>query len=253
MTHTDWHCYFLANKNHFDHIAWSDGPELTGDESLVITRSIQQFQKGENSEGKHLIRFAKRHRDATYLSAITDLIREEQTHSLVLGRFMESNGIPKIRSHWVDTIFRKLRQFGNLENSIRVLISAEIIAAVFYQALHDATNSPTLKAICKQILRDEEMHINFQSFTLKTFFARKSLVGKLWTRTFHRMLMIGTTIVVWLTYFRLLTAGGFTMRSFQNKVFREYARAMRMVRGADEITIRAEAIGQSLSHSNQTR
>jgi hypothetical protein len=200
---------------------------------------LQQFQKGENSEGKHLIAFARQHPDPDYIHAIKDLIREEQTHALVLGKFMLANGIPKIKSQWVDNVFRLLRRFGGLENSVRVLLTAEVIAAVFYKAFRESTNSITLKAICIQILRDEEMHINFQSFTLAHYYQRKPPLGQLVTRAWHRTLMIGTTLVVWVGHSRLLRAGGFTFRSFQQDVFREYVRAVRMIRGRDAISIRA--------------
>ena len=43
---------------------------------------------------------------------------------------MTFHGIDFIYEHWVDTIFRKLRNFAGLEHSVVVLITAEIIAAV---------------------------------------------------------------------------------------------------------------------------
>ena len=36
----------------------------------------------------------------------------------------------------------------------------------YYSALHDATGSPMLRAICRQILRDEAMHLKYQGQTL---------------------------------------------------------------------------------------
>lgn len=243
VTYQNWHCYFIGNKDHFSDIAWTGKAELTRQETQLIATALQQFQKGENSEGKHLIRFARRNGDPAYLDAITGLIREEQKHALVLWKFMSENNIRRIRGHWVDGVFRRLRQFGGLENSIRVLITAEIIAAVFYRGFRDATHSPTLRAICEQILRDEEMHINFQSFTLRNFYVKKGHIGKLFTRGVHRVLMIGTTVVVWLMHSRLLKTGGFTYRKFDRAVFREYARATGMIRGVGPIDMRMRIAG----------
>ncbi len=47
-----WENYFLKNKDHFSEIDWQAEDQLTKDEKKKITSSIQQFQKGENSEGK---------------------------------------------------------------------------------------------------------------------------------------------------------------------------------------------------------
>ena len=59
MNYMDWHRHFQNNIHHFDHIDWTSSDHLTSAEKETILTSIQQFQKGENSEGKNLIRFAR--------------------------------------------------------------------------------------------------------------------------------------------------------------------------------------------------
>jgi hypothetical protein len=108
-------------------------------------------------------KYAKSTGDAEYLEAIKLFIKEEQRDSQYLARFMNLANIPLARKIFVDTVFRSLRKLANLECSIGVLITAEIIAKVYYRALHDATQSIFLREICKQILRDEKFDVEFQA------------------------------------------------------------------------------------------
>ncbi|MGC6430061.1 MAG: hypothetical protein ACON5F_03370 [Jejuia sp.] len=225
-----WLNYFKNNENHFDDIFWDGEEKLTPHEIRIISSSIQQFQKGENSEGKHLIAFAKKIGDQTYLETIKLFIKEEQKHALVLSKLMKTNNISRIKSHWIDDVFRGLRKLASLENSIIVLLTAEIIASVYYIALKECSNSKTLKAICNQILLDEEMHINFQSYTLGQFYKTKSSLNKIFSRYFHRILMTGTTCMVWLYHWKVLKHGGFPLQRFYKSVFTEYSRSEKMIK-----------------------
>src|ERR1043165_3604708 len=117
-----WKNYFVSNKDHFEDMDWNKIDLLVPDEKEMITRSLQQFQKGEQSEGKHFFSYAKTFPDARYLEVVRLFIREEQTHAFILAKFMELKGIPRIKSHWVDNIFRLLRKLADLENTVTVLI-----------------------------------------------------------------------------------------------------------------------------------
>ncbi|MCG8327478.1 MAG: hypothetical protein MI974_07325 [Chitinophagales bacterium] len=238
MNFKDWFYYFEGNQEHFNHIKWEGDNELTEQEKKIITSSLQQFQKGENSEGKNLYRYAKELNDESYLETIKLFIKEEKSHAQVLGRFMEQNKIPKIKSHWIDDTFRNLRKLFSLENSIIVLVTAEIVAVVYYKALQKSTNSNTLKEICQQILVDEEMHINFQSFTLRKFYFGKNYFYKKISRLFHTILMSGTFLVVWIYHRKVLKKGGFTFTQYLNAIFKEFYRASRMVTGKKTILIK---------------
>lgn len=225
-----WFNHFKNNQNHFEQIDWELDKKLTSTEISTITCSIQQFQKGENSEGKHLIHYAKKYGDSIYLETIKLFIKEEQKHALVLSKFMKIQGIEKIKEHWVDNVFRSLRKLTSLENSIIVLLTAEIIASVYYIALRECSNSKTLKDICNQVLLDEEMHINFQSFTLSEFYKNKSSISKIYSRLFHRILMTGTILIVWLYHRQIFLQGGFSFYSFYQSVFVEYFRSEKMIK-----------------------
>ncbi|MEI9811035.1 MAG: hypothetical protein WDO16_25880 [Bacteroidota bacterium] len=230
MNYTDWKNYFISNQSHFRDIDFSIEDKLSGSERSVIYISLQQFQRGENSEGKHLFSFAKKNPDPEYLPCISLFIREEQTHARVLGAFMDKHGIQKIKDHWVDGVFRWLRKITNLENTIRVLLTAEIIAKVYYKALYNATNSALLQKICRQILRDEDQHISFQCFTLQPFYQRKSLLGKLFVRVWHLTLMTGTIAVVWWHHKKVLRKGRYSFTKFFTDTLTVFFHAERSIR-----------------------
>ena len=242
MTFKNWHEYFISNQDHFAQIDIQDCSSISNAEIEIITKSIQQFQKGENSEGKNLIKYASAFDQPFYPETIKLFIKEEQRHSSALGKFMKVNGIKKINEHWVDNVFRKLRNLAALENSLIVLLTAEIIAAVYYKFLKTSTKSRVLKEICTQILSDEQMHINFQCFTMKNFFDRRNRFGKLFVRTFHKVLMTGTAITVWIFHKEIFKVNGIGFLTFYNEVFEEYYRADQMIRGKSQIEIRNSTI-----------
>lgn len=60
-TFLNWKQYFLINNQNLNYVHWDDNYKLTLKEREIITKSVQQFQLGEDSEGKHLIKCAKKH------------------------------------------------------------------------------------------------------------------------------------------------------------------------------------------------
>ena len=59
MSYQPWAQYFEEHTNHFDHVDFEKPDELTLHELRLIKTSIRQFQRGEHSEGKHLMQYAK--------------------------------------------------------------------------------------------------------------------------------------------------------------------------------------------------
>jgi hypothetical protein len=117
--------------------------------------------------------------------------------------------VPLIKGHWVDGVFRWLRKAGGIQNTVNILLIAEIIAKVYYRALHDATESELLRKICLQILGDEDEHITFQCDLLRIFHGRQSKVTNFLTGNFRSILMTGTTLVVWWYHRKVLKKGGY--------------------------------------------
>lgn len=230
MSYEYWKNHFETNRSHFEDIDWDIMDGLVESEKRLITKSLQQFQKGEHSEGKDLFSCARSFGNPLYVECIRIFICEEQKHAMVLGRYMDKENIPKIREHWMVNIFRWLRKRAGLENTLTVLLVAEVISKVYYKALANATLSEILKKICKQILYDEDYHIAFQVYTLGILYQRRSWLGKLFTRTWNSVLMTGTIFVVWSQHARVLKAGGFSFMKFMLETLLVYVEADRQIR-----------------------
>jgi hypothetical protein len=213
-----WCVYYRANLQALLRLPWERGAELTEAERDTIAASLQKFQLGEQSEGRHLERRARDHADLTgdadYWEAIRLFLKEEQRHARELGRFLTLAGVPLLERTWTDSVFRRLRRLAGLELCITVLVTAELIGKVYYQALRRATASPLLRRICDQLLRDEVQHIRFHLEHLARLRSERSVWRRLWARGWHRLLYGGTCLVVWWQHSKVLRAGGYGMRRF---------------------------------------
>jgi rubrerythrin len=225
-----WMEYFKSNQGHFDHLDWEDDNPLTLYERKKIISSIGQFQRGEYSEGKHFLEFAKSMKDESYIQTLRFFIKEEQNHAIVLGKFMDKHKMAKLKDDWLDNVFRMLRKLAGLECTITVLLTAEIISMIYYQALAKVTASNLLKQICNQILIDEEMHLQFQSHSLRILYERKNIFSIFISRTLHKILMAGTILMVWIFHCKVLKAGKYTFYNFFRSVFDEFKRCETLIK-----------------------
>ena len=222
-----WRAYFESNARDAPAIPWERGADLDRPARCAVARSIQQFQRGESSEGKHLYHYAERYANETgdydYLYALRLFIAEEHRHARDLARFLQLNGIALIRHAVADSAFRRLRNlFRSLEVSIAVLVTAEIFAQVYYAALHRATASTVLRRLCERILQDEERHVQFQTWQLARMRARRRGAARVLTRVLQRVLFMGTCLVVWSGHRRALRAGGHTFPSFWSAAWSQF-------------------------------
>lgn len=219
----EWLDYFERNACELLDVPWDLAGELTAAEHRAIAASLQIFQLGESSEGRHLSRCAKRYADANddadYYSAIRLFIREEQRHARDLARFMTQNGIERIQKTFSDSVFRFLRKPAGLELSIAVLVTAEIVAQVYYPALQQATQSEILHAICEQIIRDETPHVQFQCERLAILRVGRSSWKRAICHGLQRGLMFGTLFVVWAQHRRVFRAAGQGFRSYWKNIW----------------------------------
>ena len=219
QTSREWVDYFVANRAALRPIPWTTGADLDPRELVAIAESVRKFQLGEKGEGSSLMRYARveaeRSGDPAYVDAARLLIAEEHRHSHDLGRFMALNGIPELQRTWTDDVFRRLRNvLGTLEVSIAVLATAEILAKAYYPILHDATRSAVLRALCTQIVSDEQRHVEFQCQQLAKLRAARGRVGLLLTRVLQRILFFGTMVVVGIDHRRALRASGSGVTGF---------------------------------------
>jgi len=211
-----WFQYFQNNL--WPAIPWDDPYRLTAAEAAAVAASIQQFELGEGSEGNAFIRrartFAEAAADSEFVPTLQLFIKEEQRHSASLGRFLDMHGVPHLKKHWLDQIFRRLRRMAGLELIVTVLVSAEIIAVPYYRALHNATHSPLLRALCRQILIDEAVHLQYQAETLSGLREGRSTIRRALTELAHAFLLHGTVLAVWLEHRKVFLCGGYTLAKF---------------------------------------
>ena len=222
----EWKKYFLHNQGNIKKITWSDNHFLSKEERECISRSIAKFQLGEYSEGKKLIDFcenyAQRYEDKT-IKQITNLfIREEQGHSYILKRFMDSNNIATLERHWTDNLFRSIRSLAGYELSITVLITAEIIALSYYEALSKATQSKLLKNICLKIIEEERKHVLYESMLLKSLRKQKLPLYKVVIELGHKCLFFSSVLLVLIDHRAVILRGGFTSYAFWSKNWEEF-------------------------------
>lgn len=217
-----WLAYFRHNRTQRLPIDWESTYRLTDREKATISHSIRTFQLGESSEGAHLMalsrQYAAQQGDRHWVAIVKLFIGEEQRHAHDLKRFMDTQGMAIARRHWSDSIFRRLRRLTNLEMAFTVLLTAELIATVYYSALGRATQSPTLHQLCTQIVQDEEHHVAFQSESiaqLRRAYPRwRNTLVDVALQVFIRV----TAIAVWLDHRPVLQAAGYTGWSFYQAV-----------------------------------
>ena len=223
---SQWTDYFISNKKNLRHIEWSDLYKLSEDEYETIFDSIRIFQRGESSEAKHIFKqaeeFLVNRSDHSYMEALTLFINEEHRHAFELKRFMSLQDIPRLREHWTDSIFRWLRRLGKLEQSISVLLTAEIIASVYYKALMNSTKSKTLRQICEQILFDEDMHIRFQAEAISQFYVNRFPMSNKIVTYAKLFLLEGTICVVWNDHRKVLKAGRYDFFLFRKECLQQF-------------------------------
>jgi hypothetical protein len=211
-----WLEYFRHNA--WPPMPWDDPYRLTREERSAVASSIQQFQLGEGSEGNAFIQRARRFAgDAEFIPALRLFIQEEQRHSASLGRFLDLHGIPWLKKHWLDQVFRRIRRMAALELIVTVLVTAEIIAVPYYRALHNATQSPLLRALCGQILRDEAAHLQYQAGTLGRLRLGRSAIRRALTELLHAVLLQGTVLAVWMEHRGVFLRGGYTLAMFRQE------------------------------------
>ena len=230
----DWIRYF--EQNQWPQLPFAESPPLNPAERDLISKSLRQFQLGENAGGRTLRRlggqFAQASREADYPRSLELFIAEEQRHSAMLGKFLDREGMVRQRQDRADSLFRWVRKLWNHECMLMVLVSAECVAVPYYSALHDATTSPLLRALCRQILRDEAMHLNYQGQTLAKLSKGRGFWMSSVTRTLHRVMVLASTLVVYGQHGKFCRAAGWTREEFLGASFQALGQVERRLPGS---------------------
>ena len=214
-------------------IDWTIKPQITKAERAAILPSLQAWQLGETSDGKHLLaaatKYAQKINDPMYPEAVNLFIKEEQKHGKNLGLYLDFIGEERISQNWGDTLFRKIRYFNtSMELWTITVIIVESAAQVFYQALHDATNCSLLKSICNDILIDEAHHIKFQNERLWTIFQTKGFYNKAISVGLYGALFFGTIHAIWFAHNQAFIAGGVSKKEFMRKMYYKFFNTLKL-------------------------
>jgi hypothetical protein len=222
-----WYRHFFQRRDETSAFPWHDNYSLSAAERRVVARCVQQFQLGEWARGRGFRRRASQHdalsTDPWFLPSLDLFIQEEQTHSNLLGRFMDQQGIPRLSGHWVDSVFRRLRKLAGLDMCAAVLVTAEVLAMPFYQALRDSTHSALLRAICAKILIDEAAHLNYQGLTLGLIRRGLTERAKVVRAICHRALFASAALIVWHQHRMVFRAAGWGFFRYWNEAERWFA------------------------------
>lgn len=217
FTYQDWTAYFVKNGEQRLCIDFSQEQELPQPLHALVFPAIRLFQVGESSEGKHLLKTAEAFANAfgqpDYPETVKEFIKEENWHSAYLKKYMDFHKVNAADGSRLQGAFQKLRRLGGLKCEVNVLVTAEMIALTFYNALANCTASSALKSICAQMLHDELPHIVFQSYTLGHF--KNNAVSHLWRKT----LMCGVSLLLWLRFHKIYQVGGYGFLRFWQENF----------------------------------
>jgi hypothetical protein len=221
-------------------INWDLKPNITPAEMCSILPSLQAWQLGETSEGKHLIaastKYAHAIGDLPYIEAVKLFIKEEQKHGNNLGMYLDRIGHPRVTKNWGDSLFRRVRYFNtNMEIWTLAVVVVESTAQIFYQSLKDATNCELLKQICNDILIDEAYHITFQTERLAIIYDGKNSFSKAWRRIVYKYFFYATATLVWIGHRKLFKAGGNSFDSYSRKMEHKYLKTLKKITGSEQV------------------
>lgn len=217
-----WQQHFFNNLK-IERVDWELEPALQPKQKKTLLTSIQAWQLGETSDGKHLIaaskKYAQETHDSQFLEAVRLFIKEEQKHGENLGKYLDKLKEPRIKANWGDSLFRHIRYYNtNMELWTLTVITVESTAQIFYQSLKDASQCKLLKQICTDILIDEAFHINFQFERLSIITHKKTSFSKFCRYYFYMVFYFATITVVYLAHRKVFRAGGNNFNSYFRKM-----------------------------------
>jgi hypothetical protein len=195
---------------------------------IPVAKSLATFQLGESGSGSRLRRYAREvaplENFRGYQRAIDLFIAEELSHSRLLARVVRHLGGRLIEKQWTNSAFRKLRFLLNLEFAIQVLLTAELIAEVYYGIIYLRVEDPVVRTMAHKILRDEVKHLQFQREFLGERIASFTPLGKwLWRLQFQAIHAATAAVVAW-DHRDCLRVLGMTPGEFRRRAGRAWMR-----------------------------
>ncbi len=218
MNVPEWIDYYKGNRGTFEEPDW-DAPCVLPDHiRRELVRSLAIFQLGESGEGRTVRRYAEKRKHLReldgYGEALVMFIDEEKFHAAMLAKGVRYLGGPLIEKQWSDSCFCKLRHLVNLEFSIQVLVTAELLGLGYYANVRRYSGDPVIESLCSRLVRDEVRHIAFHIDFLRERLREVSRVFKTaWSLQFRTLFAV-VQRVVWHDHGRCLGTLGVKRRSF---------------------------------------
>lgn len=227
-TSADWCRHFVLNRDAPRDIPWGDPRRLSRAEAWAVGPSIAIFQRGESGTGRRFFAradaYAAAAGDPAYGDAVRLFVAEERRHAAELARFLEREGLPAVAADASDGVFRRLRGGAGLATMIAVLLTAEMIATIYYRALARATGSAVLRALCRCILRDEAAHVLFQAGQLGRLRRDRPAPRRRLAVACHRAFLAATCHAIWSDHAAVLAAAGYRPATFRTDCLRVFDR-----------------------------
>lgn len=199
-----WISHFERNTRLNDSIELPDERPCRLPESLSVplATSLATFQLGESGTGSRLRRYAREvaplENFRGYQRAIDLFVAEEQGHSRLLGRVVLHLRGRLLTKQWTNSVFRRLRFLVNLEFAVQVLLTAELIAEVYFGTLYLRCEDPVVRKVAHKLLRDEMKHLEFQRDFLSERVATFNKPGRvLWRLQFQAIHAVTAHVVAW--------------------------------------------------------
>ncbi|MEY2599864.1 MAG: hypothetical protein RLZZ244_1048 [Verrucomicrobiota bacterium] len=193
-----------------------------------LAKSLAVFQLGESGSGSRIRRCCHDARIGAdlrgYPEAVDRFIKEEQSHSYLLARAVEHLGGRLLTKQWTNSVFQRLRFLLNLDFTIQMLLTAELIAEVYYGLLYLHCDDPVVRCLAQKILQDETRHLAFQRDFFRVRVARLSPVVRWFWRLQFRAVHALTVLVVAWDHRHALRALGLSPGAFRTRCGKAWQR-----------------------------
>lgn len=203
MNTQHWISHFEANTRLNHELQLPDARcELPENVRASVARSLAIFQLGESGGGTRLRRYTRNiaalENLKGYQRAVDLFVAEEQSHAALLARTVKHLRGTLLQKQWTNSIFRWLRDLVNLEFNIQVLLTAELIAEVYFGLLSLRCTDPVVQTVAKKLLRDEMGHLSFQrDFLFERLKTLTPAVQRLWRWQFQAIHFATACVVSW--------------------------------------------------------
>lgn len=191
---------------------------------IPLAKSLATFQLGESGGGTRLRRYtrciASLENLKGYRRAVDLFVAEEQSHAALLARTVTHLRGTLLQKQWTNSVFRWMRDLVNLEFNIQVLLTAELIAEVYFGLLSLRCGDSVVQTVAKKLLRDEMSHLSFQrDFLFERLKTLTPAMQRLWRWQFQ-FIHLGTALVVSWDHRDCLRALGVTPADFRARAIR---------------------------------